>query len=317
MTWTTQTFNVGQVLTAAQMTNLNNNFTALANGDSGAPPITLAAMGANSVDNSQMVSGAIHTAEVNTSLGSASTGANTSVDLSGGLYVFLVQLRTSNIADAAYSYGRTSNTDTNVFTNLTSFTTRMILGSDGASTGFIQYRYINTSPPYDLGDGIISTFIFAVVNNTTGEIESISIAPDPVWLHNGPTNNEPEFYVKGVGQKTIIDMEGIPINLDSKERAIALLEAPKIIIPIDQARKNADMNIIPHPFLGDDLTGKTVVIFDPVSGVTLDLAELHMMGEDVNTLIHKKQIVIGNTSLGRASPKDVLDVSLKWKPAGV
>jgi hypothetical protein len=39
MTWTGQSFSVGQILTAAQMTNLQADITALANGDSGAPTI--------------------------------------------------------------------------------------------------------------------------------------------------------------------------------------------------------------------------------------------------------------------------------------
>lgn len=37
MTWTGQTFSVGQILTAAQMNNLQADITAQANGDSGAP----------------------------------------------------------------------------------------------------------------------------------------------------------------------------------------------------------------------------------------------------------------------------------------
>lgn len=45
MTWTGQTFNVGQILTAAQMNNMQADITAVANGDAGAPPIVDAALG--------------------------------------------------------------------------------------------------------------------------------------------------------------------------------------------------------------------------------------------------------------------------------
>jgi len=38
MTWTGKTFNVGDILTAAQMNNLQADITAQANGDAGAPP---------------------------------------------------------------------------------------------------------------------------------------------------------------------------------------------------------------------------------------------------------------------------------------
>jgi len=47
MTWTGQSFTVGQVLTAAQMNNLQADITALANGDSGAPEIIRAALKTN------------------------------------------------------------------------------------------------------------------------------------------------------------------------------------------------------------------------------------------------------------------------------
>ena len=44
MAWTNQSFSVGQVLTAAQVNNLNNNVTAIMNGDSGAPRLQQAAL---------------------------------------------------------------------------------------------------------------------------------------------------------------------------------------------------------------------------------------------------------------------------------
>ena len=44
MSWTTITFPFGSILTSAKMTNLYSNFTALANGDSGAPSVQAAAI---------------------------------------------------------------------------------------------------------------------------------------------------------------------------------------------------------------------------------------------------------------------------------
>ena len=72
MTWTNQNFSVGQVLTAAQMNNLNDNVTALANGDSGAPPITTAALDDNVVTTSKLSGGAVETSVINTSTASSS-----------------------------------------------------------------------------------------------------------------------------------------------------------------------------------------------------------------------------------------------------
>ncbi len=50
MAWTALTFSVGQILTAAQMNNLQANFTALAQGLSGAPKIQDAALDTKIVD---------------------------------------------------------------------------------------------------------------------------------------------------------------------------------------------------------------------------------------------------------------------------
>ena len=44
MAWTGQIFSVGQILTAAQMNNLQNDITALADNDSGAPDVSFAAI---------------------------------------------------------------------------------------------------------------------------------------------------------------------------------------------------------------------------------------------------------------------------------
>lgn len=69
MTWTGQTFNVGQTLTAAQMTNLQADITAVMNGDSNAPrmqtagiatgAITIAKMSLNSVGTSELTINAV------------------------------------------------------------------------------------------------------------------------------------------------------------------------------------------------------------------------------------------------------------------
>lgn len=44
MAWTSLSFSIGQILTAAQMTNLSNNITAVMNGDTGAPNLQQAAL---------------------------------------------------------------------------------------------------------------------------------------------------------------------------------------------------------------------------------------------------------------------------------
>ena len=69
MTWTTFNYPYGSVLTSAQMTNLYNNFTAVANGDTGAPKITKAAMSANSVDFATIINEAVNDGSYDVSAG--------------------------------------------------------------------------------------------------------------------------------------------------------------------------------------------------------------------------------------------------------
>lgn len=81
MAWTGQTFSVGQILTAAQMNNLQADITALANGDSGAPSIQSAALDTGTDEDSWVLdrtagasAGGVGTYMVAT-LGAADTGA--------------------------------------------------------------------------------------------------------------------------------------------------------------------------------------------------------------------------------------------------
>lgn len=55
MAWTSLVFSVGQILTAAQMNNLQANFTALAQGLSGAPLIQDAALDAKIIDKDNFI----------------------------------------------------------------------------------------------------------------------------------------------------------------------------------------------------------------------------------------------------------------------
>ena len=77
--------------------------------------------------------------------------------------------------------------------------------------------------------------------------------------------------------------------------------------------KNQDIGLIPHPFMNNDLTGKQVVILDPVSTIVQQLYNLHESGEDINSLIYNKYIQIGTSDLPRNKPAGVMCVSPTWK----
>lgn len=196
-----------------------------------------------------------------------------------------------------------------------------------AQTYYFQSRYITASPPYDIGDGDIPLFVFARIDNATGTIEAVSSAPEAPWHYNGPTKISSQWKdSQGLGHRKICTSEyerlinkrslkDLLRNPGTRSEAIALIEDDtEHELVIDQDVKNADMNLIPHPFLNDDLTGKTVVLLDPVSKLVEQLYMIHESEEDsVSTIVHENLIYIGNTGLNRVTPSGVMVVSANWK----
>lgn len=182
----------------------------------------------------------------------------------------------------------------------------------------LDENYITTSPPWDLGDGEVNGFVYLVIDDTTGEVVGTSIGFDPVWAYNGPTNIIPTF-IDADGRKYATRKVLTPEirALPFMERAAAIRELKEETYEITQALKNADMDLIPHPFTGMDMTGRTVVLLDPMCDCVADLAELFKAGEPVRDGILKKGLlVVGNENIGRSGPGKILIPSVRWKRTG-
>jgi len=199
-----------------------------------------------------------------------------------------------------------------------------------AKTMYGRTYYINSSPPYYSNDGQILLFTFGIVDNTTGKLLALASSIDPPWMYNGSTNTvadakgeNGEYYIK----KRLLEVE-IPnwremqVNgsLSNRKMISRRLKTDEFTyIEVDQTIKNADMNEIPHPFENNDLTGKTVVYLDPVSKVTEDLYNHHILAKtnasapSALELIHDGYITIGTDDLNRDKPSGLKCVSLKWK----
>lgn len=204
-------------------------------------------------------------------------------------------------------------------------------GSGGViGTGYARCYYVNSSPPYVSADGEILLFMFGIVDNGTGFLESVATSIDPPWMYNGSTKTVAD--VKGENgeyfiRKRLIDVE-IPNWREmqvtgslSNRRMISrrLKQDGFVYVPIDQSIKNADMNEVPHPFVNVP-AGKTVVYLDPVSPVMQDLYEHHILARNDTSapaaaeLLHNGYIVIDPQSdLNRDKPTGLKCVSLRWK----
>lgn len=321
---------------APLMAALRDNPIAIATGLSGAPKILNAAFSDNTINGSRLLNATIPVAKLVASsitqsyLAAASVGrsqiktalANGSVNIgasASGSYT---------LTGSTYSWWTASSYDDgggNGFTFGNGNTAAGVLGLLNTTALFqafyVDECYVQASPPYDLGDGVIPLFVTLMLDGT-GNIVGSCVAPDPVWAYNGPTDIVPDRYTSdGRAYKRVrmLPPEFRKVRLDAltdaaRDRFLdALAVAPLEEMEITQEIKNADMAVVPHPWVGNDLTGRTVVIVDPVSPFVERLALLHERGESVRDLLLAGQIVLDNAPLQRGAPPGVQVVSARFK----
>lgn len=317
-------------VTTGLMTLLRDNPLAISEGSTGAPKIQTAAYDTGSVDaaaiaadavtQSELADDAVGQGELKSSfdfLGNAQAFTS-----SGGAFSLGWESQRHNTEDRSMAMFHASGADESAYTARWNFTAS-ITSNDNA-----RLYYVQSSPPYDLGDGDVPLFVSAQVDNGSGEIGAIHIAPDPTWCNNGPTNVTPSRIAKdGRAFRKRRDMSAHPftwIQASQQGRAaiqayIEAFHAAEIIEEeITQEIKNADMDIIycGSPYaLNTDLADKTVVLLDPVSDILAGIADMmkhYDDGFDPADLI-RNYLVIGNSQLNRSGPPGVLIPSIKWK----
>lgn len=345
MAWTTITYSFGSVLTSTKMTQNQDNFTALAQGLSGAPKILTAALeqtagnqavtvatvrpgtnnyvlrtnGAGAVEWSPVTineigAGTVAQAWLSTTTGEVSTTSSAPVQLTlaGGSYGFYPQLIDPSGGGIVASLSQG--------TIAASYTTNISMTASGGTTVYAKQRYVQASPPYDLGDGEIPLFVFVKVN-ALGNVLATYVAPEAPWHYNGPTDIRAERYSSDRrGYRKVKQFFAEHGNIQSARQsgmtrdqiAQAIANSPMVEIELTQDIKNADMPLIPHPFctLG---AGESVVLIDPVSTFVVRACRLHDGGESICDLLHSGEIVFGNTDLPRNKPPGVLAVAPRWK----
>ena len=264
-----------------------------------------------------IASAGVGQAQLKTTTGDISVnGASALVTGPGGEYGFWPTVKSSETSLRGYVCSPLSSVDNAgsaiTFSLTLTFVQDFVLSAVIILT--VRQRYVQASPPYDLGDGDIPLFIFALVD-TLGNVLATYIAPEPPWANNGPTNIHPDF-IDAQGRawqtrKPKADMKALK-NPALRDAELARIAIPQTI-EVTQALKQADMPLIPHPFQGNDMIGRTVVLLDPVSALIGTLAELHATGEALGELLHDKHILLDNVPLARKSPPGVSAFTAKWK----
>jgi len=345
MAWVDLTVFAGNPTKAIEANTIQANITAQANGDPGAPKNTLASMAANSVGFSQMTDNSIGQAEMRdsaigqselrTSNGSVSyivsinsvaeLKANTIV-LPGGQYGFYpnILLATNDLvgpgdfdANSPYFAAQLfSEWQFDVAAPLAA--TISLIGFAGArpeldGTITAQQRYMTASPPYNLGNGDCSHFIFVKLASN-GDIISTYSAGAPPWAYNGPTDIRPDEvvtknkkvrkYKNVLVSKPAPPWEGGDIDLWEKGPVYKKRE-------IDHDLKNADMSLIPHPF-GPLKPGERVVMVDPCGKLADTASPIEESGEALSGAIADGFVKLGD-ELDCNKPDGVIVVSADWK----
>lgn len=196
----------------------------------------------------------------------------------------------------------------------TSAVTLIYVDATGMSQGSLnaRQRYVQASPPYNLGNGDIPLFIFALVDSL-GHIKSTYIAPDPPWANNGPTDIRADYYRNGIGFKKPQLTHEQQIRLrDPKQRDAVLRElAETEDVELTYAVKNSNMLFIPHPFT--NTVGMTVILLDTLTTFGDHIGDLHTAGERISDFLHEGDIVVDNVPINCITPPGVIAVAASWK----
>ena len=280
----------------------------------------------NSVNQGTIDANSVGQSELKDATGSVSVSSTTGITsahltLPGGSYGFYVQTRITPAITRSYIAQLAQ--DRNNGTDLTSiYLVTDTYDGGGITTTTATQRYFTASKPYDLGDGEVGRFIFALIDNTTGHVDAVYQAPEAPWHYNGPTDIQGKLMPDGKKYRFRKDMSGHGVTLAQAKLNMGLLRAyslafqnaPMIQEEITQAIKQADMGLIPHPFTGNNLTGKTVVMLDPVSDLNFELDELSQHAEfSINDLLHDGYLNIDNTGLARSGPAGIMIPAFSWK----
>ena len=200
-----------------------------------------------------------------------------------------------------------------------------ILATPGVT---ISLTRVDSSPPWDIGDGEIPFFIFVEIDSN-GRPIYISSSANPPWdMYNLAEN----IVKRKMTDKELSDTYGINSSDLGMGRKYSLKRSlidresgtfEDTVIEVGKSFKNKHMSENASPFKYNKIfrkeggevssSGNTIVLIDPCE--TIALLELYKGGYSINDFILNGDLEIANTPIvGRLSPhEDIKIVPLKWK----
>lgn len=314
-------------LIADTLFKLRDNPIAIANGDPGAPRIQTAGINDQAVTNAKIADWtigpyknagasikqyALDTSEGSVLVNGDGGGGDAAITLPGGQYGFYPQLAQTGNTNAGANnwlaqiigYGPLGEGSGIATARTTYFSLVNNISSTYTPdpTATVYQRYINSSPPYNLGDGGVPLFVFVKIR-ADGKMGGIYVADVPPWAYNGPTRVTTDRICKlsNRNMQTVRKFNRETGEIDVFEREVC------------DAVKNTDMPLIPHPFISMQ-PGERVVLLEPCA--TEKLHEIHLAGESIAGLLFDDYLRLGN-DLRCASSPGVTPVSFRFRNSRV
>lgn len=265
--------------------------------------LSMSRIAANTITATQIAANAIKTSELSTLTEESQSGVavgptRTYVILSSGEYGFIPQNKVNTATTTAHLESVVGFRGSVSATCGVSYATVMTL--NGVLSGITaRIRYVTSSPPYKLGNDEVPLFTWVQLDSNDN-IMAIQSSHTPPWAYNGPTNIRPEKKDPITGQYLVTRR-----SIDEETGEVTITDQP-----ITHELKNADMNLIPQPFLSRE-PGDKIILLDPPE--TLYLKELQESGESVCDLLQDDYLRLDNSPIIRATPNGVLPAKFKWK----
>lgn len=307
-------------------TRLRDNPEAIALGLSGATRIVSGAFSAGAVDQAAIGSSAVHQAELSTgtqetsNVGTACSNDNFTAPDG---YGFFPEIRTSSGSGSArwcshvtFQIAGSTSTGYGDLQIGKSNTT-------GGVTSYIRIRYVNSSPPYDFGDGQVARFVY-VEAAPNGDIVRTMNADDPPWaslIDKGARRIDRttgKTYIKRPIQALPrwADVADDKQRMDAYAVSLASLECEWV--ELTQAMKMDPMSRRPSAWNDRLEAPNHQVIIEPASDILHRIQEAMLVDPDISpsALIHEGYLEIDNTPLSRAGPPGVPVHGVKWRLRG-
>lgn len=305
---------VDKIWTSPSAYALYQNPIAITEGAAGAPNIQTAAITNLAVTEGKLANSAVAQGKLKTTTASGSVGLGSgnagTYNLTGGTFSWWTASATASVG-VGFGNGDLSAGQIGP----------MNIDPGAGATFFVDERYIQASPPYNLGNGDIALFVFALVA-ADGSLRGVSAAPDPTWAYHGPTNITPErIDAQGRAFRKYREVQGMPLaDVLKDDVMLARVMRGEVLVDlvereITQAIKNQDMNIFPHPWVGNALTGLTAVMLDPAGALVdrLAMIQADQGAAEVRRILDKGYLKIGSTPLAVAAPQGVMVAPATWK----